>query len=43
MYFSEKELNKVNNILDELNLNNCDEIVLIDARNDNKPSASNAK
>ena len=43
MYFSEEELNKVNGILNELNLQNCEEIVLIDARNDNKPSASNVK
>ena len=43
MYFSEEELNRVNGILNELNLQNCEEIILIDARNDNKPAASNVK
>ncbi len=43
MYFSVEELNKLNKILNKLNLQDCEEIVLIDARNDNKPSASNAK
>jgi len=43
MYFSEEELNKVNRILNELNLQNCEDIVLIDARNDNKTSASKVK
>lgn len=40
MYFTEVEYIKVQKILNELNLQDCDEIVLIDARNDNKPSAS---
>jgi len=43
MFFSEDELNNVNRILTELNLQNSDEVVLIDARNDNKQSASNVK
>lgn len=43
MYFSAEEYKKVNDVLKELEINNCSDIVLIDARNDNKPSASNAK
>jgi len=42
LYFSENEFVKVNKILKELNLEGKEEIILIDARNDNKPSASNA-
>lgn len=41
MYFEEKELDRVNRILDELELTGCENIILIDARSDNKPSASN--
>ena len=40
MFFSNTELNKVKNILKELGLADCRDIVLIDAR-DNKVSASN--
>ncbi len=40
MYFNEKELEKVNKILNDLNLHNCKDIILIDAIND-KISASN--
>ena len=39
-YFTEEEYAKVNDILNELNLQNCDDIVLINAIN-NKTSASN--
>ncbi len=42
LYFSEQELNKVNKILRELKLIEAQNIILVDARNDNKPSASNA-
>jgi hypothetical protein len=42
LYFSEKELESVTKILKELNLLGKEDIVLIDARNDNKPSASKA-
>ncbi len=40
LYFSEKELQKVTDILNRNNLNDKENIILIDARNDNKPSAS---
>ena len=40
VYFSYEELEKVNRILNELGLQGRDNIVLIDARADNKPSAS---
>lgn len=43
MYFTETELNKAQKILKELNLLGLREVVLIDARDDNKPSASNVK
>ena len=43
MFFTEKEEERLYSILRELELNNCDDIILIDARNDNKPSASNVK
>lgn len=42
LYFSLYELNKVNSILQGLKLESNPNIVLIDARNDNKPSASTA-
>lgn len=42
LYFSEQELVKVNKILGELNLTEAKNIILVDARNDNKPSASTA-
>jgi hypothetical protein len=41
-YFSAEELAKVNNVLRDLNLATCEDIILIDARKDNKPSASRA-
>lgn len=40
LYFTENECKKVNKILNDLNLQNCKDIILIDAIN-NKPSASN--
>ncbi len=43
MYFTEAEFNKVRKILKELNLLGRRDVVLIDARDDNKPSASNVK
>jgi hypothetical protein len=43
LYFSETELEKVQQILIDLKLSDRPEIVLIDARNDNKPSASNVR
>ncbi|WP_124221392.1 hypothetical protein [Aquisalibacillus elongatus] len=42
LYFSEQELGRVNRILSELKLSGEENIILIDARNDNKPSASTA-
>ncbi|MDA7417464.1 hypothetical protein PGB34_13925 [Xenophilus arseniciresistens] len=42
MYFSDRELEKVTGILRELKLKDREDIVLIDAGRDNKPSASNA-
>ena len=42
LYFSAKELKDVNTILAELNLASDPDIILIDARDDNKPSASKA-
>lgn len=41
-FFSKQELNKVQEILHELNLSDNSSIILIDARSDNKPSASRA-
>ena len=43
LYFTEKERTKLFDILNELKLYGNEDIVTIDARNDNKPSASNAK
>lgn len=43
MYFTEAEFDKVRKILKELNLMGRRDVVLIDARDDNKPSASNTK
>ena len=40
MFFTDNELNRINNIMKELNISNCKDIILIDARN-NKLSASN--
>lgn len=41
-YFTQSELRKVERILRELKLSTSDKIILIDARRDNKPSASKA-
>ena len=41
-YFTAPEKERVDRILKELDLAACEDIVLIDARSDNKPSASNA-
>lgn len=43
LYFSHDEYVRVEKVIDELKLKNRDHIILIDARKDNKPSASNAK
>lgn len=43
LFFSAEEEQKVKSILNELKIAGCDDIILIDARNDNKPSASNVK
>jgi hypothetical protein len=40
LYFSQEQVNRVQSILRELNLADEKSIILIDARNDNKPSAS---
>jgi hypothetical protein len=40
LYFSLEQLNRVKKIMDELGIRDHKDIVLIDARNDNKPSAS---
>lgn len=42
LYFSERELIKVKQTLKELKLENKENVILIDARRDNKPSASKA-
>jgi hypothetical protein len=42
LYFSGAEFTKIQGILKDLNLSNDRNIVLIDARKDNKPSASKA-
>lgn len=42
LFFSSEEETKVRNILQELKIEKDKYIILIDARNDNKPSASNA-
>jgi len=42
-YFSDDEKSRVDSILQELKLEKEKSIILIDARDDNKPSASNAK
>ena len=41
-YFNDQERQKVERVLKELKLKKDDTIILIDCRNDNKPSASNA-
>ena len=42
LFFSKEERERVRSILEELNLWNHPDIILIDARDDNKPSASKA-
>jgi hypothetical protein len=42
LYFSEKQYRRVVDVLDRLGLSESPHIVLIDARNDNKPSGSKA-
>ncbi|MBN1825981.1 MAG: hypothetical protein JW958_06925 [Candidatus Eisenbacteria bacterium] len=42
IFFSEREHKRVFDILKDLNLEGCRDIILIDARADNKPSASKA-
>lgn len=42
LYFTVQEFNNLNNVLTELKLNDHENVILIDARSDNKPSASNA-
>ena len=42
LYFSEQEMERVLSILNELRLAGREDIILIDARTDNKPSASKA-
>ena len=41
-YFSTDELKKIQEVLSDLRLEGDPDIILIDARNDNKPSACNA-
>ena len=43
LFFSDAEYEKVTKVLNDLGIIGCPDVVLIDARNDNKPSASNAK
>lgn len=43
IFFTEDEQKKVLTILNELGLSGKENVILIDARNDNKPSASNVK
>lgn len=42
IYFTKEEKEKAEKILKKLGLLDCENVVLIDARSDNKPSASNA-
>jgi len=43
LYFTDSEYEKVMKVLNDLGITGCPDVVLIDARDDNKPSASNAK
>lgn len=43
LFFSDAECTKVTNVLNELGLTSNPDIILIDARSDNKPSASNVE
>jgi hypothetical protein len=42
LYFTEAELQKVQSILADLKLSGSEDVIVIDARNDNKPSGSKA-
>jgi hypothetical protein len=42
MYFSAAQLKRVEKILKELKLTSSPDVILIDARSDNKPSGSRA-
>jgi hypothetical protein len=42
VYFTAEELRKVQRVLNDLKLQNSSDVILIDARRDNKPSASKA-
>lgn len=42
LYFSEQELQKIQSILKDLRMTAREDVILIDARNDNKPSGSKA-
>ena len=42
LYFTFEEYSKAIRIINELRMQQCKEIILIDARNDNKPSGSKA-
>lgn len=42
VYFSKQELARANRILKEIKLVGCNDVVLVDARADNKPSGSKA-
>jgi hypothetical protein len=42
VYFSAEELRKVQRVLKDLKLLNSPDVILIDARRDNKPSGSKA-
>ena len=43
LYFTDTEYEKVTKVMNDLGISGCPDVVLIDARNDNKPSASNVK
>ncbi len=43
LFFTDSEYEKVTKVLNDLSIISCPDVILIDARNDNKPSASNAK
>lgn len=43
LYFTDGEWTRVKKILQDLNIDNCKNVVLIDGRSTNKPSASTVK
>ncbi|MBQ7555353.1 hypothetical protein IJS98_02725 [bacterium] len=43
LYFTDAEYEKVTKVLNDLNIIGCPDVILIDARNNNKPSASNVR